>query len=431
MVVIIGLLAGSGAFLLKTSVGFLSGLLTAGLNAFSDNVKLILLPLIGIVLTGIVTRYIMRQNLAHGTRQLRQRLGRGDYYLPPSLMINPIIASSITLGFGGSAGSEGPIATAGGAIGGNLGRWARLSPQTVLLLIGCGAGAGIAGIFKAPVGGALFTLELMNIPLTSVGVIALFVCTSVAAMTAYALSGFTLDLTTVQTTAHFDGSLIPFIIAFGVICGLYSLYYNFFMKRVALWLGHLRNPWIKNIIAGSALGLLIYVFPALYGEGYGVVGQLLNGHSGALLADGPFAVASGGVILLMLVSVGILLVKSIATSDTNSGGGVAGDFAPTLFAGGVLGFLFAVSLNHFCGFDLPVGLFTLYGMAGVMAGAIRAPLMAWMLVVEMVGDYYSFMPVFIISVLSFGVVRLFTFDSFYQHRPDRPNGILSRLHRLF
>lgn len=425
----IGFISGIGAYVLKNMVGFVSRHLTAHLDAFGANWILLVLPAAGILLTGILTRYILKDRLAHGVRQLREQLKRKDYYIPSSRIITPMIASTITLGFGGSSGSEGPIACTGAAVGGNIGRWLRMSPEMVMLMIGCGAGAGIAGIFKSPLGGALFTLEVMRMPMSTVPVLALIVCTVVAGMTSYALGGFTMDISMADASAAFDTSLIPFIVALGIICGAYSLYYSYIMKCVERWLTRVRNPWIRNLAGGMMLGAAVYMLPSLYGEGYGVIGDVLNGRYGATIADGPFALSHGGVTLLILVSLATVGMKCFATSATNSGGGVAGDFAPTLFAGCILGMLFALTLNELFGTHLPVGMFALYGMAGVMAGAIRAPLMALMLTTEMVGAYSSFFPLLVSVTLSFGIVRLFTADDFYTRHIDRQNGIMSHLLR--
>ncbi|MCM1292679.1 MAG: chloride channel protein [Bacteroides sp.] len=426
-VTVVGLLAGVGAFVLKRVIAAVSHLLLDHFNPLDFNWAFLFIPLIGIVLTGIATRYIMRTHLAHGVRHLKEQLKAKDYYIKPSLIFYPMIASTLTLGFGGSAGSEGPIACTGAAIGGNIGRWLRLDSKALMLMIGCGAGAGIAGIFKSPLGGALFTIEVLRLPLSSVFVIALLVCTIVAGMTSYALGGFDLDIDMTTAGASFDPSLMPFVLVIGVVCGFYSLYYSYIMKLVEHLLHKIGNPWVKNIIAGLLLSCAIAMLPALYGEGYKVDGHLLNDNPGALISDGMFACRSGGVVLLMSVSLALIAVKCFATSATNSGGGVAGEFAPTLFAGAVLGYLFAIAVEYFYGYHLPVGMFVLLGMGGVMAGAIRAPLMALMLVTEMVGAYSSFFPMLIVTALSFGVVRLFTYDDFFARHHDRPNGLISKL----
>lgn len=406
VMVIVGLLSGVGAYLLKHMIGWLSRCLTAGLDAFTFNWQLLLLPLVGIVSVGALVKYVFRMPLSHGPERLKSQLKQGNLYIAPQRMIYPMLAATVTLGFGGSAGSEGPIASTGAAIGGNIGRWLRLDRQTLMTVIGCGAGAGIAGIFKSPLGGAFYTLEVMHTPMTTITVLALLVCTIVAGMTAYALGGFTLDLQMADASAAFDPHSIPFVVAIGIMCGIYALYYRYIMALVRKALMSIRHDWLKWVVAGLGLSATVALFPALYGEGYGVAGSLLNGRSGALLVDGMFATDSGGVTLLLWVSLATILVKCFATSATNNGGGVAGNFAPTLMVGSVVGFLFALAVNHFFGLALPVGLFVLYGMAGVMAGAVRAPLMALMLCTEMVGAYSQFFPMLIVVAISFAIVKL-------------------------
>lgn len=425
VVTVIGLISGIGAFLLKSMIAYVARLLTDNLNSLGANRVLIFIPLSGLVLTGLMTRYLFRTKIDHGVRWLKEKIKIGDYYIAPSRMIYPILASTVTLGFGGSAGSEGPIACTGAAVGGNFARWLSMSPQMVLLMIGCGAGAGIAGIFKSPLGGALFTLEVMRIPMMTVSVLALLVCTVVSAMTAYALDGFTLDLSMEESSMMFDVSVLPFVIALGLLCGLYSLYYSFIMKHVELRLMRIPNSLVRSVVGGTFLGVAVFVFPSLYGEGYGVIGNILNGSYGAVISGGAFVHCGGGTGSFILIALGTVGVKCFATSATNSGGGVAGDFAPTLFAGCMLGCLFATSLNYLFDIGLSVEMFALFGMAGVMAGAIRAPLMALMLTTEMVGVYGSFFPLLVTASISFGVVRLFTADDFFTRHPDKPNGLLS------
>ena len=405
---VIGLLAGFGAFLLKRMIGWLSTALTSGLNVVGPDWLLIVLPVIGIPLTGIICRYIFRSNPAHGVRQLMDALKAHDYRRPPQLMFSPLIASTVTLGFGGSAGSEGPIASAGAAIGSNMARAFRLDSHVMMIMVGCGAGAGIAGIFKAPLGGALFTLEVLHMSLTTFTVMVLLVSTLTAGMTAFLLSGCTVDIA-IDHVNGFDSSLIGWVMLLGVVCGLYSLYYSYIMKSVEHLLTAIVNPWVRNILAGLALGLMLFLFPALYGEGYGVVGHLINGEYSALTVDSIFAGLGSGPWLMVAV--------------------VSGDFAPTLFAGAVMGYLFAVGANLLFDAELPVPLFAYLGLAGVMAGAIRAPLMAIFLTAEMTGAYGLLLPLMIAGAISFGIVRLFTADDFYAFRLDRNNGLVSRINK--
>lgn len=423
---VIGLTAGLGAFLLKRAIDWLSKVLTSGLNAMGPDWLLVLLPVIGIVLTGILCRYVFRSDLSHGVRQLKQALKVHDYRRPASLMYSPLIASTITLGFGGSAGSEGPIAAVGAAIGSNIARVFRLDSHTMMIMLGCGAGAGIAGIFTAPIGGALFTLEVLRMSLTTYTVTLLLVSTLTAAMTAFLLSGCTVDIA-ISHVSTFDASLIGWVILLGIACGIYSLYYSYIVKRVEHLLNAIASPWVRNCLAGLALGLMFLLFPSLYGEGYGVIGHLINGNFSALTVDSIFAADGSGGWLMAGIAAGVVALKCFATSATNSGGGVSGEFAPTLFAGSVMGYLFAVTANLFFDASLPVPLFAYLGLAGVMAGVIRAPLMAIFLTFELTGAYGLLLPLTITGAISFGTVRLYNDEDFYALSIELKKDIEKRL----
>lgn len=422
---VVGLLAGAGAFVLKRLIGGVSLFLTSHFHVGSYNLLLLVIPLAGIVLTGIFCRYILKSNISHGTEQLIRDLKHKMYRLKSSLTFSPILASTITLGFGGSAGSEGPIAYTGAAIGSNISRFFRVTPQMMMIMVGCGAGAGIAGIFKSPLGGTLFTLEVLRMPMTTFTVLVLLVAAITAAMTAFVLSGCSLDIPFDQSAA-FDFGLLPYVLALGIFCGFYSLYYSYIMKRLGSFLDKMRNQWLRNLLGGAILAGLVFVFPTLYGEGYGTVGKVINGNFTTILNDSMFFGHGGRAWLLILVSGGTILAKCFATSATNSGGGVSGDFAPTLFAGCMAGFFFASILNELFGLNLPVAHFAFYAMAGVMAGAIRAPLMAIFLTCEMGAAYSYFLPLMLTAAVSFGVVRLFTDEDFFHRHSDRANGFLSK-----
>lgn len=422
----VGLLCGCCAFLLKAMIAAVFSFLVEHFKSIGSHGALFIMPFIGIVLTGLLCRYVMKAHFAHGTEQLIHDLKEKIYRLKTNVTYGPIIASTITLGFGGSAGSEGPIAYSGGGIGSKVAQIFRLPPHAMMLLMGCGAGAGIAGIFKSPLGGALFTLEVLRMPVTTFSALVLIVTTLTAAATAYSLSGFTLDIP-FDTSIAFDPSLFPFVIALGVFCGLYSLYYAFIIKLIRRHLEKFRRPWMKYVAGGLILAVTVYCFPVLYGEGYGIIGQVINGDFTGLLKDSPFECLNPTQWTLIFFGGGTILVKCFATSATNYGGGVSGNFAPSLFAGCFAGFFFASLLNTF-GLHLPIGHFAFFAMAGVMAGAIRAPLMAIFLVSEMGGAYTFIIPIAVTAAISFGIVRLFTEDSFFTHYFDRHNGFI---HNLF
>lgn len=413
LAIVIGICAGFCAFLLKWMIGKVTGWLTGGTDTASDRWIYFVIPVAGIVLTGIFVRYVVRMDITHGVSKLIVNLKRQIYKIKARILVSPMLASTLTLGFGGSAGSEGPIAYTGAAIGSNLARIFGLSPQLMMIMIGCGAGAGIAGIFKSPVGGFLFTLEVLRIELSTVSVIAVLVSSIAGAMTAYVLSGCTPDV--VFAGIHpFDSDLILLFIALGIFCGIYSLYYSAVMKRMQKAYLAIKNPWIRNISGGMVLGAAILLFPSLYGEGYDVIAKML--------ATDYAAVASGSLWerfvdhpwSIIFMCAGIIMIKCFAASASNSSGGVAGDFAPTLFAGCFAGLFFALIINHlYPEAQLPAEEFAFVGMGGVMAGAIRAPLMALFLTVEMTGCYSLFLPVLIVCGISSVIVWLFSRRDFY------------------
>ncbi|WP_304644627.1 chloride channel protein [uncultured Duncaniella sp.] len=424
----VGLLSGCGAFVLKRLISWVSHILTSHFRIGSGNYVLLLIPAAGIVLTGIFCRYVVKADLSDGTSRLIHDLKNKMYALKSYIVYSPILASTITLGFGGSAGSEGPIAYTGAAVGSNVARLFRLSPQMMMIMLGCGAGAGIAGIFKSPLGGALFTLEVLRMPMSTFSVLVLLVTSITAAMTAYLLSGCTVDIP-FSHHAGFDIDTLPYVILLGIFCGFYSLYYSYMIKKVAKLLRCVGNSWIKNLIGGVMISAFVFLFPPLYGEGYGTVGKIINDNFSTILNDSIFFGHSGGMWLLIFVAGGIALAKCVATSATNNGGGVSGNFAPSLFAGCIVGFFFAALLNEAFGLHLPVGEFAFYAMAGVMAGAIRAPLMAIFLTCEMGAAYSYFFPLVVTASVSFGIVRLFTADSFFSRHADRHNGLISIIKR--
>lgn len=421
----VGLLSGVAAHLLKLMIGGVSSLLTSIFAAETINWWLLAIPLTGILLTQAFMQYVTRSVISHGVKRLMVSLKNKTYRLASYLLYAPMIASALTLGFGGSAGSEGPIAYTGAAIGSNVARWFRLRPDLVRVMVGCGAAAGIAGVFKAPIGGVLFALEVLRMEFTTMSVILLLVAALIASLTAYILSGGTMDIDFyMHIPLGFDA--YPYVLALGLFCGAYSIYYSFIMKWVENRLDKAPNRWISAVLAGIILSCAVFIFPSMFGEGYEVIEKVINGAPSSVIDGFVVSGLPTGGWCPVLVSGGILLLKCFAASATTCGG-VAGDFAPALFAGCIAGAFFASSLNLLFGLSLPVGLFALLGMAGVMAGAIRAPLMAIFLTVEMSAGYDYLLPLTLVGALSFGVVRLFTMDNFFNRGADRNNGIVSWL----
>lgn len=406
-----GVAAGTGAWLLKSMIGCVSRFVGSLTLHTAAHWALLVIPAVGILLTGIYVRYILRDNIEHGVSRLVTDLRRHAYRLRAHLMYAPMIASTLTLGFGGSAGAEGPIAYTGAAIGSNLARLGRFSPDMMRVLLACGAGAGIAGIFKSPIGGFLFTLEVLRVQLDSRSVMAVLLAALMAGMTSFALSGFTPDLL-FEGTHRFVPQHVLWYCALGLFCGLYSIYYSTVMSRMQRVYDSIANPWMCNLTGGIILGVALFLFPVLYGEGYGNIAHILGGDHGRVELASPLTPLLHGPWGIIIAAAIVLLLKSFAASASNSSGGVAGDFAPTLFAGCMAGLLFW-QFSDMMGAGLSAPAFIFAGMGGVMAGAVRAPLMALFLTVEMTGCYSLFLPVMIVCGISFGVVRLYTTEDYW------------------
>lgn len=406
---LVGVVTGACAWLLKLLINWIS----LPFHAFADpdkaNYFFIALPVVGFLIVTLYQKYILRQDIYHGVERMSDRLRNHNYNYSPRLILAPLFASSITLGFGGSAGSEGPIASSGAAIGSNVAKLFRLSPERMMVLIACGAGAGIAGIFKAPIGGALFIIELFTLSLDSIALIALFTATISSALTAYLLSGSTPDID-FSTAATFSASDIGPIVVAGIFLGLYSTYYAAIMRHVGKMYAMIRNHWVRALSSGLLVGLLIFLFPTLYGEGYQSVTQLLNNMPERIIqfswVSSFISTKESAAYALLIFAILILVVKPFATSSTVDGGAVAGDYAPLLMIGSVAGFVFAYGANLLFGYQLPVTSFVFLGMTGVMAGAIKAPLMAIFLTVEMVAIPSMLLPAAAVALLSY-LIRLF------------------------
>lgn len=409
---VVAVLAAVVARLLKLSVGYLSSTLVAFVNTDRGRWLLLILPVAGLLLTQLFIKVVAHRELAHGVRRLMRTLKSDSGEFAPDLIYTPIVATTLTLGFGGSAGSEDPIAYTGAAIGGNFARRLGMRPQQVRLLAGCGAAAGIAGIFSAPLAGALFTIEVLRLPLSTLTVTVLIVASLIAGLVSYVLSGCAIDIDFTYWAA-ISADIYPYVMMFGLFCGLYSIYYSYMMKWIESTLDKIRSRVLRTVLAGSVVSLVLYFLPSLYGEGYDIVGRLVNGDFWSIAAGSLSVKLLPPDLSLIGVAGAVLLTKCLAAGATTCGG-VAGDFAPALFAGSVAGVLFASVFNFLFSLSLPVGLFALFGMSGVMSGAIRAPLMAIFLTVEMTAGYGYLLPLSLVASLSFAVVSLFKVDSFYK-----------------
>jgi len=423
---VVGVLAGLAAMVLKWMIHLISGTLTADLNVSEGNYLYILYPVIGILLACWYVRYVVRDNISHGVTRVLYSISQNKSRLKPHNMYTSIVASSITIGFGGSVGAEGPIVYTGAAIGSHLGQAFRLSPRVLMILVGCGAAAGIAGIFKAPIAGMLFTLEVLMLDLTTVTVMPLLIASISAASIAYIFTGYEFEFFFVQSEP-FITERIPFFIGLGVICGFVSLYFTRIMFMMETFFKkHLGVQWKKSVVGGAILASLVFLFPPLYGEGYGAINSLLNGDPSSIV-DGSIFYGDRDDVAFIILYIGfIILMKAFATSATNGAGGVGGTFAPSLYVGCMTGFFFAYLINNLgFGMDLSVKNFALMGMAGVMSGVMHAPLMGIFLTAEMTGGYELFLPLLIVSAISYGTIKIFEPYSIYTMRLARRGELLT------
>ena len=422
----VGFFAAIAAFVLHWIIGEIQILLTQGFDYSSFNWLYLVYPVIGIYLTSLFVRYIVKGNISHGITRILYAISRNQSRLEGHNCWSSVIASAITIGFGGSVGAEAPIVLTGSAIGSNLGKAFRLDSRTMMLLVGCGASAAIAGIFKAPIAGLVFTLEVLMIDLTMASLLPILIASVTAVCFSYIFTGGTsLFHFTVDNSWQLDR--VPAYILLGVFGGFISLYFIRAMTACEGVFAKLKNPYAKLILGGVVLSTLIFLFPSLYGEGYNSINILLNGKTEAdwfqLLNNSLFY--GNGQLLVAYIAL-VLLTKVFATSATNGGGGCGGTFAPSLFVGTFCGFLFARVWNmEQIGVYIPEKNFAMLGMAAVMAGVMHAPLTGIFLIAELTGGYELFIPLMIVSICAYLTIIIFEPHSIYGMRLAREGKLIT------
>lgn len=425
LALITGVICGLAALLLKKLIHIISSALTAHVMVTEANWIYLVYPVIGILIVVFYVKYLVRDNISHGVTRVLFAISQRKSRIKRHNTYSSLLASSVTIGFGGSVGAEGPIVCTGAAIGSNIGQAFRLSPRILMMLVGCGAAAGIAGIFRAPIAGLLFTLEVLMIDLTGKTVMPLLIASISGATVAYVFEGYNAEFFFSQSEP-WATSKIPYTILLGIFCGFVSLYFTRVMNAMEGVFRKLNSSVKKIILGGTVMAALIFLFPPLYGEGYGAINQLLDGDTSSIVAGSFFYVDRDSVWFIAIYILMIVLMKGFATSATNGAGGVGGTFAPSLFVGAMAGFLFAFTLNNlFPVIGISNKNFALMGMAGVMSGVMHAPLMAIFLTAEMTGGYDLFLPLLIVSALSYGTIRIFEPYSIYTMRLAKRGELLT------
>lgn len=428
LAIVIGIASGLAAVLLKFLISTISTVINSVGVTTQANYYYLLFPIVGILLSGLYVRYVVRDNISHGVTRVLYAIAQKKSRLKTHNMYASLVASSLTIGCGGSVGAEGPIVFTGAAIGSNLGQAFRLSPHLLMMLVGCGAAAGIAGIFKAPIAGVLFTVEVLMLDLTAGSVMPLIMASVAGATVSYVFTGYNVEFFFSQSEPFYT-SRIPYVIVLGVMCGFVSLYFNKTIGLMEDVFGRMQGRWQRFMLGSVVLSVLIFLFPPLFGEGYGAINNLLNGDVASIFDNSLFYSLRNNTMSTILFVGGLCLFKSFATSATNGGGGVGGTFAPSLYVGCMAGFFFAYTLNAvgFASPSVPLSIknFALLGMAGVMAGVMQAPLMAIFLTAEMTGGYSLFLPLLIVAAISYGTCRVFTPYSIYTKRLAKRGELLT------
>ena len=411
--VLVGLTSGLAAVVIKTLVRFIESWQEAGWVKAAHDYLYFVFPLVGILITLLLIRYIVRHRVFPGIPATLYAISRLKGRIPRHNTWSSILGSAFTIGFGGSAGLEGPTVATTAAIGSGIGSAARMNYKTKTLLIGCAAAGSIAAIFQAPVAAIVFAVEVIMLDLTMGSMVPLLLASVTATLTStvFLPEG---TLNTIEIAGNVSLSQVPFYVVLGIICGLFSLVFTKVFNTTNRILAKVSNPFGKAVAGGLILGGLLFLFPALYGEGYNGINAFM-GYRGAVVEENPLFNLFDSDNFYLVAAFLLLLVffKAISTAITTGIGGVGGIFAPTLFMGSALGYLFGRTA-HFLGFrDVPVNHFTLVGMAGLMAGILHAPLTAIFLIAEITGGYELFVPLMLTAAIAYATIKIFSQHSVY------------------
>lgn len=413
--IVIGFLGGVAATIIKKSVHFIHSMLTDDFAIDYHNFLYFALPMIGICIAVVYTKFIVRQHVGHGIPSVLYAIGKNNGIIKRHNIFSSIITSAFTVGFGGSVGLEGPTVATGAAIGSNIGQMLRFNYKQITLLLGLACAAAMAAIFKSPIAAVVFAIEVIMIDLTMASLVPLLFASATAVLTSYFFMGQTV-VYPFEMREGFQLENIIYYILLGALCGLVSVYFTRTYMYVEGIFGKMKNWYTRLVIGGLMLGILTFLFPSLYGEGYEAVNTCLSGNTTALFNNSVFYFLKDNFWMTVALFVMILFFKPIATATTFGAGGVGGIFAPTLFLGAFTGLLFSFTVNHFKYTSINTANFALVGMGGLIAGVLHAPLTAIFLIAELTGGYGLFVPLMITATISYATIRLFVNNSVYTHQ---------------
>ncbi len=423
LAVVVGLGSGCAAVILKVLISIIGNALTGWFDSSSDSFLLLVYPGIGMLISLLFIKFVVKDDISHGVTKVLLAVSKNNSNIKRHNMWSSISASSVTIGFGGSVGAEAPIVYTGAAIGSNIARGMGLSYKQMTILLGCGAAGAVAGIFKAPMAGILFTLEILLFNISMTSILPLLTSTVVATAVSYLFLGR--DVAFANTIDPFMMRNIPYYLLLGIFCGFVSLYFTRTTLALEDKIKKVKNPFSRWAICAGMLGVLIFIFPPLYGEGYESLGNLLTGNPLNGMDSPIFGSLMKYKWFVPIFFAAVLVFKVFAMSFTNAGGGLGGTFGPTLIVGGIAGFILARVINLSGFHTLPEANFVLVGMAGLMAGVMQAPMTAIFLIAEITGGYQLLMPLIICSAVSFGTIRLFEPYSIYTKRIAKSGELLT------
>ena len=414
LAVLVGLCAGVGAYIFNTLLHTITHALTSWTPNDQAQWLYLIYPAIGIILATLFVKYVVKDGISEGVTRVLYAMSRTDSRIKGHNTWTSIVGGATTIGFGGSVGPEAPIVLTGAAIGSNIGKLARLNYKNITLLLCCGAGAAVAAVFKAPITGVVFVLEILMLEITTKSIIPLLLASMTATITSLVFHGFSpIIAVSLSDSDMFQVEQVPLFLLLGCFCGLMAFYFTSVNSKVGGFYKSVNKQWRKWLYAGITLGVLIFIFPPLYGEGHDSFGALMTGNTDTLFNHTLFHSWSTTDWFLIIYLIAVMLFKVIAMATTNAAGGVGGTFAPSLFVGAFAGATIAVVCQAVFGWDVSITSFTLAGMAGVMSGVMKAPLTAIFLIAELSNGYGLFIPLMIVSCISFAVNYSMDRDSIY------------------
>jgi CIC family chloride channel protein len=422
--IVVGFLAGVAAVVIKNSVWLIQDLLTQNARLTEENFLFFALPAIGILISVLFIRMAVRGYVGHGIPSVLYAIGKNNGIIKRHNMFSSIVTSALTVGFGGSVGLEGPTVATGAALGSNLGQWLRLNYKQIVLLLSLACAGSMAAIFKAPVAAVVFAVEVIMIDLTMASLVPLLIASVTAVLTSYFFLGqavlYPFDIEVEFLLKH-----IPYYILLGVFAGVVSVYFTRVYIYTEKIFSGLNRWWLRWLVGGSILGVLVFLFPSLYGEGYEAVNSVLQGDFSPLYNKSIFYNYRHNMYVVFGLFILVLLFKAIATSVTFGAGGIGGIFAPTLFLGAFSGLFFATAMNFWGISELPSANFAMVGMSGLIAGVLHAPLTGIFLIAEITGGYELFVPLMIVATISYATARIFVTNSVYTYQLARRGELIT------